>query len=119
MEVLRFGSKRQKVRKVRNLIKSCGNKIGSVHFIKRTDGKKRKMSYRLHVKNPKYANSPNHRSNKKLTEDKNRYNLITVFDVNKVIYNKKGKMCGRGGYRNIPLDNVKRIKVDGVIYKIM
>lgn len=43
---------------VRELIKSAGNTIGSVHFLKRKDGTLRKMSYRLHVKNPTVAKAP-------------------------------------------------------------
>jgi hypothetical protein len=44
---------------VRELIKRAGNTIGSVHFLKRKDGTLRKMSYRLHVKNPSVAKAPN------------------------------------------------------------
>lgn len=43
---------------VRDLIKTAGNTIGSVHFLKRKDGSLRKMSYRLHVTNPTTAKAP-------------------------------------------------------------
>lgn len=43
---------------VRDLIKTAGNTIGSVHFLKRKDGSLRKMSYRLHVQNPTVAKAP-------------------------------------------------------------
>ena len=40
-------------------IKEAGTKIGSVHFIKRSNNKLRKMCYRLHVKSPSVAKAPN------------------------------------------------------------
>ena len=43
---------------VRELIKTAGNTIGSVHFLKRKDGSLRKMAYRLHVTNPTTAKAP-------------------------------------------------------------
>lgn len=43
---------------IRELIRSAGNTIGSVHFLKRKDGSLRKMSYRLHVQNPTTAKKP-------------------------------------------------------------
>lgn len=43
---------------IKELIKSAGNTIGSVHFMKRKDGSLRKMTYRLHVTNPSVAKAP-------------------------------------------------------------
>jgi hypothetical protein len=108
----------ERIRKVRSLIESVGNRIGSVHFIKRSDGKKRRMSYRLHVRKPSYARKPEgKRFLKTWTKDSDNLQL-TVFDVNKVLYNKNGKMNGRGDWRSIPLENVTRVAVNGEIYRI-
>lgn len=76
------------------------------------------MSYRLHVRKPTYAKIPksNNAYKRKLQDAKNM--LITVFDVNAVRYNRKGKMSGRGEWKSIPLDGVTRICVNGEIYKI-
>ena len=46
------------VKWVKDKIEEAGSTIGSVHFIKRTDGELRKMSYRLHVKYPSVAAIP-------------------------------------------------------------
>ena len=43
---------------VRRIMETAGNKIGSVQFIKRSSGELRKMTYRLHVKNPTVAKAP-------------------------------------------------------------
>ena len=47
------------VKWVKDKIEEAGSTIGSVHFIKRTDGELRKMSYRLHVTSPSVASIPN------------------------------------------------------------
>jgi len=117
MEIVVCKTKRARIRKVKSLILSAGNKIGSVHFRKRSDGSKRKMCYRLHVQKPTYANKPKGEDNGRKERNADN-NLLTVLDVNKVRYNKKGKMAGRADWRSIPLDTVDRVKVNGVIYKI-
>jgi hypothetical protein len=43
---------------IKEQLEKTGTKIGNVHFIKRTDGKLRKMNYRLHVTNPSIAKAP-------------------------------------------------------------
>jgi hypothetical protein len=104
------------------LLRKAGNKIGSVHFEKRTDKSLRKMCYRLHVKNPKNANAPKGNNRKGVNK---RNKQMTVYDVNKVIRNKakeiqydeNGKQQ-RGAWRTVPLENVVRICVDGITYKI-
>ncbi len=117
MKIINSINQKDKVTKVRNIIKSAGNKIASVHFIKRSDGSKRKMSFRLRVNTPTYANKP---KGDKLTPLKDyNNNQMTVFDVNKVTYNSKGKMNGRGAWRTIPLENVTRVVVNGEIHKIL
>ena len=118
MKVITIKSDKARVRKVKNLIESVGNKIGSVHFRKRSDGSLRKMCYRLHTKKPQYATSPSGKRFKK-RQALNSDNLqMTVFDVNKVVRDKKGKIAGRGAWRTIPLENVVRTCINGTITKI-
>lgn len=106
-----------RVRMVKGLIESAGNLMASVWFNKRTDGKKRKMVFRLGVKEPTYATKPSN-SNFKKTVIKDRSNCqMTVLDVNKIRYDKKGHMSGRGDWRTIPLESVTRIAVNGKIYR--
>lgn len=119
MKVLEYKNDRVKVQAVKELIQSAGNQIGSIHFRKRSDGSKRRMSYRLHVKKPTYARAPTGKKSFKHKQINQAHDLITIFDTNKVRYNSKGKMCGRGEYRSIPLDSVYRVCVNGEIYKII
>lgn len=117
MQELTFKRTRDKVRNVKRLILSAGNKIGSIHFIKRSDGSRRRISYRLHVRKPTYAKAPSgNNSDRRLRDEKN--NLITLFDCNSVRYDKKGRINGRGNWKSIPINNVYRIKVNGSIYRI-
>jgi len=112
MKELKISNVGRRVNKVRNLMRSVGNSFGSCWFYKRSDQKLRKMAYRLHVYNPTYVRKPNGGRNR--ADER----LITVFDANTIRYNKSGRMCGRGGYKCIPLENVVRLKVNGEIYKI-
>jgi len=48
----------QPIKWIRDKIELAGTTIGSVHFKKRSDGKLRKLSYRLHVKHPSIASMP-------------------------------------------------------------
>lgn len=107
-----------------SLIRQAGNKIASVHFVKRGDKTLRKMCYRLHVSAPKFANSPSGNNSKKHKDINDKNGQITVFDVNKVIRDKKGEIVRddngkvqRGAWRTIPLENVKRVKIDGITYQ--
>ena len=102
----------------KKLLTSAGSNIGSVWFHKRSDGTLRKVSYRIGVSNPSYEKKP---KGKRFLERKSRdaeKNLITVFDTNVMKYNDEGRLCGRGGYKSIPLDSVVRVKVNGVIHYI-
>jgi len=118
---------------IREMIELAGTTIGSVHFRKRSDGKLRKMSYRLGVTNPSFASVPkglsasggkslehelSHkvRLSRKVVDRNN--NQMTVFDANKVIRGEDGAILGRGAYRTIPLENVERISNKGIIYTI-
>jgi len=117
METIVAKSNRSKVSKAKKILLSAGNTMGSVHFRKRSDNTLRKMCYRLHVRKPSYAPKPS-KNSKKYKKDR-EHNLITVFDANKVRYNNKGNMCGRGEYRSIPLDTITRICVKGTIYRFV
>lgn len=119
---------------IREKIELAGTTIGSVHFKKRSDGKLRKMSYGLHVKNPSIASIPKGLMNAiggKFLEhevsDKVRVsrkdvdmenNQMTAFDANKVIRDDSGVIIGRGAWRTIPLERVERICNKGVLYII-
>lgn len=113
---LQFKSDNARINKVKQLIKSAGNLIGAVHFRKRLDGSKRRMSYRLGVQEPTYASRPSGKKDNRAKDEANCQ--ITVLDVNKVRYNKKGNMSGRGDWRCIPLETVSRVAVNGQIYRI-
>ena len=104
-----------KVRQVKKIIKNVGNKLFAVTFIKRTNGEIRKMVCRKNVFTPQYAKS----SNGKKSYNAKDYDLLTVFDVNSLKYNSKDKLCGRGNWKNIPLDGIIRIKVNGEIYRFI
>lgn len=119
MKVLDIEDSRKRVKAVKGLILSAGNYIGSVHFRKRSDGSKRKMSYRLHVKEPTYTKAPSGKKSYKRRKMNDENDLVTVFDCNKIKYNNKGRMCGRGEYRSIPLETVYRICINGEIYKVL
>jgi len=107
-----------RIKKVRKLILSAGNTIGSVHFRKRSDGSRRRMCYRLHSSKPTYATKPTGKMHKqRVAKDSDNFQM-TVLDCNKVVRDKKGRISGRGAWRTIPLENVERVCVRGKIYKI-
>jgi len=119
MKLITVKSLKARVRRVKDIIQSAGNQIGNVHFIKRTDGTRRRMAYRLRVNKPTYASKPTGKRFK-ANKAKDSDNLqVTVFDVNKIRYNHQGRMCGRGDWRTVPLETVTRIAVNGEIYKIV
>ena len=113
---LKFKSLPARINRVRKLIESAGNTIGSVHFKKRTDGEYRKMAYRLHVRNPSTALSPKGAVKKSHIDWRNLQ--MTVIDCNKPVKDSSGKIIGRGAWRTIPLEMVSRVAVKGKIYKI-
>ena len=114
MQVITVKSVKSRVNKARKLILSAGHAFGGVHFIKRSDGSRRRMCYRLHVQTPTYARKPSGKGKRSRKPD-----LLTVFDTNKIRYNRRGLMCGRGDFRTIPLDGVYRVAVGGEIYKLV
>lgn len=111
-----------RLKKIRKILQSSGNTIGSVHFRKRSNGELRKMAYRLHVRKPSVAKAPKFKDDgdKYKTINKDRENLqITVLDVNKVVRDKSGSIKGRGAWRTVPLENVERISVRGKVYEVV
>jgi hypothetical protein len=102
--------------RVRQIIESAGTHLASVHFIKRSTGELRKMSYRLHVRNPSVAKKP-HSDNFSNRKDQDKANdQITVFSNNEVIRDENGNKIGRGDWRTIPLENVLQVTVRGKRY---
>ena len=119
MQVIETKSKREKVRKVSALMNSIGNQIGSVWFHKRSNGELRKIAFRNHVTKPQYEKEPTgEKFLYKKAKDAEK-DLRTIFDCNVLRYNNKGKLCGRGAYKSLPLDGVVRLKVGGVIYRFI
>lgn len=119
MKIVKTKNAKSKVKQVKELMTSVGNHIGSVWFIARGTGKLRKMAYRKNVHEPTYEKKPTgKRFAYKRALDSEKH-LITVFDVNTLRYNTKGKLCGRGGWRSVPLDGVVRLKVGGEIYRFV
>ena len=116
--------------RIRDLIESAGTTIGSVHFIKRSDGSLRKMCYRLHVKKPSVAAVPKGLADNadpsiasvQALQDRKAQDLannqITVLDANKVVRDEAGKKIGRGAWRTVPLDSVVQVTAKGTTYVI-
>lgn len=111
-------------KELKSIIHSVGNRIGSVHFIKRSDGTLRKMCFRIGVRTPTYATAPtklNKEDRERRKQIDNANDQITVFDVNKNngVVCENGKVVHkRGAWRTIPLNNIKRVKVNGIIYEV-
>jgi hypothetical protein len=109
---------------VETLLRKAGSKIANVRFTKRSNNGLRRMCYRLGVTNPQTASKPKGKTNRKDINKKNTQ--MTVYDTNKVVrdvrgaikYDENGKQL-RGAWRTVPLENVTRIAVDGVIYEIV
>lgn len=102
--------------RIRQIMESVGSKIGNVHFIKKSNGQLRKMSYRLHVRNPKHIASPSGNGNRRSQDVAN--NTMTVYSTNDVVRDSEGNITGRGAYKRIPLDGVTRIVANGKVYEI-
>jgi hypothetical protein len=117
-----------RINKVRDLIESAGNTIGSVEFKKRSSSEIRKMAYRLHVVPERVE-----KQNKSLS-DKSEYSYAASRELSKKIQKKREKdlknlqvtvydtnvrAAGKSSYRTIPLENVTRIRVKGVTYEIV
>lgn len=111
-EIIEFNKSPERVRQI---IESAGTSIASVHFIKRSTGELRKMSYRLHVSNPSVAQKPSgidiNRNAKDISNDQ-----ITVFSNNEIVRDENGNIVGRGDWRTIPLENVVQVTIRGKRY---
>ena len=98
---------------VRAKIEEAKNNIGSVWFVKKSNGELRKMTYRLHVNSPSVAKKPSGLNTGNRKEIDARNNNMTVFDCNAVVRDDSGNKIGRGAWKTIPLNNVVRIKNNG------
>ena len=116
MYIVETKNAREKVSKVKKLIKAAGNKIVGITFIKRSDGSKRKIAGRFRVSKPQYASIP---SGKKMQYSAKGKGLVTIFDCNALKYNKKNRLCGRGAWKSFGLESVERFKVSGIIFKFI
>ena len=117
MEKVRVSTVRRKVATVRKLMNTAGTCIGSVSFIKRENGKLRRIAYRLHCVHPNYAPVPKGKGKRRAINK--QHNLMTVLDMNQPLYNRKGHIIGRGAWKSIPLDAVIRVKAAGTIYRFV
>jgi hypothetical protein len=115
-KTLNFKTLPARVNKVRELILSADNTIGSVSFNKRSNGELRKMAYRLHVTNPSVGPAPKGIRDTKTINAKNLQ--LTVLDANKVVRDDDGNILGRGAYRTIPLEKVTSVTVRRTTYLI-
>lgn len=115
MQVIKVRNSRDRIKRVRSLIQGAGDHLFAVSFITRRDGKKRKMVCRGGVRKPQYAGIPHGKGQ----YDPKKYNLVTLFSMNDLRYNKRDKLNGRGQWKSIPLDGIMRIKTEGEIYKIV
>ena len=116
MEKVRISTVGRRVATVKKLMETAGTRIGAVSFIKRENGRLRRIAYRLHCV-PNYAPVPKGSKARKAQDRKNK--LITVLDMNQPLYNRKGHIIGRGAWKSIPLDTVVRVKAGGTIYKFV
>ena len=116
MKIVKTKNTRSKVKQVKSLIKSAGNQMIGVTFVKREDGALRKICGRFRVNKPQYAASP---SGKKMKYSPRSHNLATIFDCNALKYNSRGRLNGRGAWKCFGMDAVKRMKVNGEIYKFV
>jgi len=72
----------------------------------------------FNVKKPSCAGAPTGKKDfatKKFQDDAK--NIMTVLDVNKVVYDKDGNKVGRGAWRNVPLDGVVQVTANGKTYR--
>ncbi len=74
-------------------------KLFSIEFIRRTDGKLRKMTCRLGVTKALKGG--------KQAYDPAKHNLLNVYDIEK------------SGYRSIPVENVQRLSVHGQTFQFV
>ena len=102
---------------VRKLVDGFGSQIFSALFFKQ-DGTLRDMSCRLHVKKNlsdlAFHNPSDERSSSWRKEQDEEHDLITVYDMNKVVGDNV-----KGAYRRINIDTLVEIRHGGIVYKIV
>jgi len=118
MQIINTKSNAARARKIKKAILSAGNSIGSVTFVKRSDGSMRRMTYRLHCANPSFAKKPTSKGHLKAVARDSDNMQMTVLDVNHAIHNKKGHIVGRGAWKCVPLENVVRVAARGKIFRV-
>jgi len=106
------------VERVRDLMRSAGSQMASVHFIKK-NGELRKMAYRVGVRNPSCAAPVKGKVDwQKRKASQKKTKTMTVLDANKVVRDDAGNPVGRGAWRSVPLDRVIQVTVRGVTHQI-
>ncbi len=88
---------------IRAAIDKIGNKLFSVKFIKRSTGELREMVARRKV--------TKHLKGGQLNYNPKEHNLLTVFEFKTVGSEKPA------GYKCIPVENIKEIKLNGETFK--
>ena len=94
---------------IRETLQESGNKIGNVHFRKRSNGDLRKMCYRLHVKNPTVASAP--KGTKPL--DATEYTVVSK-PVTETLQRCKqchSTFCNVGPFESYEKTTIKAVKV--------
>ena len=103
---------------VRNLLKDFNGEIFGALFFKK-DGSLRDMICRLHVQKDLselgWIKPEDERSSNWRKEQDEEHELITVYDMNKIIDDKITK----GAYRRINLETLVEIRHGGVVYKVV
>jgi len=130
MKVIDIKDPGKRAKRARIEMEKVGTDIGGVTFFKRSTGKVRSMAYRIGVKNPSFAKTPNGKGDKtgKGTHARKKRDadnlLMTVFDVNAVTHGRTVKtkrryIVGRGAWKSIPLDTVIKVNSNGnkVLFK--
>lgn len=91
---------------MKDLLGSHDDKMFSITFEKRTNGELRDMTCRKGVKKGVTG------AGRKGWDESSKKGLMTVYDMNKVDKN------GRGAFRMINLDSVRRFKLNGQEYRV-
>lgn len=90
---------------IREVINSSGGRIFTCTFIKRGDGSLRTMRCRIGVH--KYVTGEG------MHYDTKEYGLVTVFDMDIAAQLRKEGKDEKKAYRNIPIEGIVDLKVDG------
>lgn len=93
-------------REALGLMTTSKGKLFSVDFVRRGDGKETSMTCRTGVKPTQNQGSDVHKS-KRPKMDYGKHNLMPVYSFD------------RQGYRSIPVDNIIRIRHNGVTFEVI